>query len=161
MSSGRALLRRMNGHRHSSGFVGTLRRMRYLRWILTLCSCLVKIPLASAVWHRGAGSPTRPKTAVRSACFLRWRKDGGRRCKPRLPWKSFLRAEDFLRLKDKYGVGWVVVQAARKPPASIVSITIARCECAEFVELRARAFFSRNFRGSGLGDQLQFLTGGS
>ena len=25
------------------------------------------------------------------------------------PWKSF-RAEDFLRLKDKYGVGWVVVQ---------------------------------------------------
>jgi predicted 3-demethylubiquinone-9 3-methyltransferase (glyoxalase superfamily) len=29
-----------------------------------------------------------------------------------MPWKSF-KQEDFLRLKDKYGVSWVVVQ----PPA--------------------------------------------
>ena len=55
--------------------------------------------------------PMLPLTAVRSACFLHWRKSGLRNYGPRRVGASLER--NFRLLQAKYGLGWVVLQQSQ------------------------------------------------
>ena len=70
---------------------------------------LAKMRSDFVVLRSAAAWPTESRTTEWSACFLPLAEEWWAQVQAQTPWKNF-RAEDFSRLKSRYGVSWVVVQ---------------------------------------------------
>src|ERR1019366_10724181 len=100
--------RRTRGWRPSSGFAATRRRMPILRWTRTPHASRGKTTTVFGPSRNAAWWLTTGQIAVWSACFPRWR-EWNEQVEALRRWEQFQQA-DFLTLKARYGVDWVVLQ---------------------------------------------------